>query len=58
MQTFDQSLTGLFREGRISYEEAMAHASSAADFALRLKGIGTGNDADSLGGGGRDDLSF
>jgi twitching motility protein PilT len=58
MQTFDQSLTGLYREGRISYEEAMAHASSAADFALRLKGIGTGNDADSLGGGGRDDLSF
>ena len=58
MQTFDQSLTGLFREGRISYEEAMAHASSAADFALRLKGIGTGTDADSMSGGGGDDLSF
>lgn len=58
MQTFDQSLTALFREGRISYEEAIANASSAADFALRLKGIGTGTNADSMGGVGRDDLSF
>lgn len=58
MQTFDQSLMGLYRDGRISYEEAMAHASSPADFALRLKGIATGTDADTLSGGGPDDLTF
>ncbi len=65
MQTFDQSLMGLYRDGKISYEEAMAHASSPADFALRLKGIGSGTDSDTLAnqGGpsntrGPDDLSF
>ncbi len=39
MQTFDQSLLALFREGRITYDEALAHCSNPSDFALRVKGI-------------------
>lgn len=39
MQTFDQSLLGLFREGQITYEEALAHCTNPADFALKVRGI-------------------
>jgi twitching motility protein PilT len=58
MQTFDQSLMGLYRDSRISYEEAMNHASSPADFALRLKGIGGTASDDVQVRGGPDDYSF
>ena len=47
MQTFDQSLMVLFKEGRIRYEEAVAQSSNPADFALRVKGIGSGSPNDS-----------
>jgi len=39
MQSFDQSIMKLFRQGVISYEEAMVQASNPEDFDLRLKGI-------------------
>jgi len=39
MMSFDQSIMGLYREGMISYEEAMAQCSNADDFDLRVKGI-------------------
>lgn len=39
MQTFDQSLLALYREGRITYDEALIHCSNPSDFALRVKGI-------------------
>jgi twitching motility protein PilT len=39
MQTFDQSLMQLYRDGLISYEEALSRASKPDDFALRVKGV-------------------
>lgn len=44
MQTFDQSLMSLYREGMISFEEAMHQATNPADFELRLKGITSTSD--------------
>ena len=37
MQTFDQSLYTLYREGVITYEAALAHADSANDLRLMIK---------------------
>jgi twitching motility protein PilT len=39
MQSFDQSIMKLYRQGIISHEEAMTQASNPEDFDLRLKGI-------------------
>jgi twitching motility protein PilT len=39
MQTFDQSLMGLFRRGLITYEEALRSASNPDDFALKVSGV-------------------
>lgn len=39
MQTFDQSIMKLYRDGKISFEEAMSNASNPDDFDLRVKGI-------------------
>ncbi|MFH1891421.1 MAG: PilT/PilU family type 4a pilus ATPase [Candidatus Zixiibacteriota bacterium] len=39
MQTFDQSIMNAYRQGVISYEDAMLHATNPDDFDLRLKGI-------------------
>jgi len=39
MQTFDQSLMGLVKDGLISYHEALRNATNPNDFALRMKGI-------------------
>src|SRR5204862_3955374 len=39
MQTFDQSLMGLFRQNLIAYEEALRQCSNPDDFALRVSGI-------------------
>jgi twitching motility protein PilT len=44
MQTFDQSLFGLFKSGLITYEEALRTASNPDDFALRSKGIQAASD--------------
>jgi twitching motility protein PilU len=37
MQTFDHALLVLFRQGRIGYEHALAHADSANDLRLQIK---------------------
>jgi twitching motility protein PilU len=37
MHTFDQSLFDLYKEGRISYENALAYADSVNDVRLRIK---------------------
>lgn len=39
MQTFDQSIMQLYKQGLISFEEAMGHATNPDDFDLRLRGI-------------------
>ena len=39
MQTFDQSLMSLVKDGVISYHEALRQATNPNDFALRMKGI-------------------
>ncbi len=39
MQTFDQSIMKLYREGAIDYETAMENTSNPDDFDLRIKGI-------------------
>src|SRR5882672_3309447 len=41
MQTFDQSIFGLFKQGLISYEEALRWASNVDEFKLRVQGIST-----------------
>jgi len=39
MQTFDQSIMKLYKQGMISFEEAMANATNPDDLDLRMKGI-------------------
>jgi twitching motility protein PilT len=39
MQTFDQSLLALYRQGMITYETAREAASNADDFDLKVKGV-------------------
>jgi len=39
MQSFDQSIMDLHKEGLITFEEAMRHATNPDDFDLRLRGI-------------------
>lgn len=39
MQSFDQSLMSLAKQGHITFEEAQAASSNPEDFALRFKGI-------------------
>jgi len=41
MQTFDQSILGLFEEGLISYDEALRWASNVDEFKLKVQGIST-----------------
>jgi twitching motility protein PilT len=45
MQTFDQSLMGLLKDGLITREEALANASNPADFELKLRGISSTSDS-------------
>jgi twitching motility protein PilT len=42
MQTFDQSLHQLYRDGAISYDWAMHYASNPSEFALRVSGVESG----------------
>ena len=44
MQTFDQSIFGLFKQGLISYEEALRWASNVDEFKLKVQGISTNAD--------------
>jgi twitching motility protein PilT len=45
MQTFDQSLMGLYRNGLITYEEALLHCSNPTDFELKVRGIASTSDS-------------
>jgi twitching motility protein PilT len=45
MQTFDQSIFGLFQQGFISLEEALRWASNVDEFKLKVQGISTTADA-------------
>jgi len=58
MQTFDQSLMFLIKQGLINYEEALRNCSNPDDFALRFQGISSTSDSkwdefESGGGGGQ-----
>ncbi|MEK6778292.1 MAG: type IV pilus twitching motility protein PilT [Candidatus Deferrimicrobiota bacterium] len=44
MQTFDQSLMMLHKDGLISLEEALRQASNPDDFALRVRGVSSTSD--------------
>ena len=44
MQTFDQSLMQLVRNGLVSYDEAHRQSTNPDDFALRFRGIGSTSD--------------
>jgi len=44
MQTFDQSLLNLYRDGLITYEDALRRATNPDDFALKVKGIQSTSD--------------
>jgi len=41
MQTFDQSIFGLYSQGLVSYEEALRWASNVDEFKLKVQGIST-----------------
>lgn len=62
MQSFDQAIMNLYRDGTISYEEAMAQCSNPDDFDLRVKGITSASDRgwSEFDGGAKtsEDLSF
>jgi twitching motility protein PilT len=45
MQTFDQSIFGLYESGTISYEEALHWASNVDEFKLKVQGIAMTSDA-------------
>jgi twitching motility protein PilU len=47
MITFDQCLFGMYKEGKITYDEAIRHADSANEVRLAVK-LSEGGDADSL----------
>ncbi len=67
MQTFDQSIMKIYKQGLISFDEAMQNSSNPDDFDLRLKGITGSADrwkeedakssAQETGGSGNLDLS-
>jgi len=44
MQTFDQSLFGLYTSGLITYEEALRRSSNPDDFALKIRGVSSTSD--------------
>jgi twitching motility protein PilT len=44
MQTFDQSIFGLFEQRLVSYEEALRWASNVNEFKLKVQGIATTSD--------------
>ncbi len=45
MQTFDQSLMQLVKQGLVSYDEALRYVSNPDDFALRFRGISGTSDS-------------
>ena len=63
MQTFDQSILGLFERGYVSYDEALRWASNVDEFKLKVQGISTTADmsrdqmARTVVGGGAPDIT-
>src|SRR5262245_7636599 len=63
MQTFDQSIFGLFSQGLVSYEEALRWASNVDEFKLKVQGISTTADmsrdrmAQTVVGGGAPEIT-
>jgi twitching motility protein PilT len=55
MQTFDQSLMGLVKEGLVTYEEALKNVTNPDDFALRYRGIASTSDGNWSDFGGDDE---
>ncbi|MEO6214002.1 MAG: PilT/PilU family type 4a pilus ATPase [Vicinamibacterales bacterium] len=45
MQTFDQSIFGLYQQGLVTLEEALRWASNVDEFKLKVQGISTTSDA-------------
>ena len=56
MQTFDQSIFGLYQQGFVTLEEALRWASNVDEFKLKVQGISTtaehGARRDGAGSGG------
>ena len=44
MQTFDQSIFGLYSQGLVSYEESLRWATNVDEFKLKVQGISTTSD--------------
>ena len=44
MQTFDQSIFGLYQQGLVTLEEALRWASNVDEFKLKVQGISTTSD--------------
>src|SRR5579872_2576417 len=63
MQSFDQSIFGLFEQGLVSLEEALRWASNVDEFKLKVQGIATTSDmsrdqmAKSVTGGGAPEIT-
>ena len=63
MQTFDQSIFGLFQQGLVGYEEALRWASNVDEFKLKVQGIATTADmsrdrmAQTIVGGGTPEIT-
>ncbi len=53
MVTFDQCLFGMYKEGKITYDEAIRHADSANEVRLAVK-MSEGGDAETLAAGLKD----
>ncbi len=49
MQTFDQSLYSFYKEGLITYEDALAESSSPNDLALLISGVNSSTDGIGFG---------
>ena len=45
MQTFDQALMRLYRDGAIQYDDALFYSTNPSEFALRVKGVEATSDA-------------
>jgi twitching motility protein PilT len=45
MQTFDQSIFGLYQQGLVSYEEALRSASNVDEFKMKVLGISTNTES-------------
>ncbi len=58
MQTFDQSLYALYQEGKITLEEALAHADSRNNLSLKIRLSDTGSGIDIPGGLGMAENDF